>query len=67
MVDWEDELNYVALAHYKQAGEKLEKDLKNSLGICAKLHKATIILTIKCHLPWIGELGQPKPEEQVQA
>jgi hypothetical protein len=66
MTNWEGELNYVALANCQQAGEKLEKDLKNSLGICAKLHKATIILTIKCHLPQIGELGQPKLEEQVQ-
>jgi hypothetical protein len=58
MIDWESELNYVSLSNYQQIG-KNGKGFKNSLGICSKLHRETIILSIKCHLPQIGELGQP--------
>jgi len=45
--------------------KKARNYLKNSLGICTKLHKETITLSIKFRLPQIGELGQTKPDEQV--
>jgi hypothetical protein len=65
--DWEGEINYVSLDIFQQVVGNLEKELKNSLGICTKLHKSTIILTIKSHLPRIGDLGQLKSNEQVYA
>jgi hypothetical protein len=65
MTDWEAKLNYIVLDNCQQAREKLEKELKNSLVICAKIHKVAIILTFKGHLPRIEDLGQLKSNEQV--
>jgi hypothetical protein len=65
MIIWKSELNYMDLANYQQAREKLEKDLNNSLSICTKIHKAVMILSIKCHLPHISELCQLNSDEHV--
>jgi len=65
MNGWESELNYASLSNCQKIREKLERNLKNSLGICTKLHKEAIILFIKWSLPQIGKMGQPKPDEQL--
>jgi hypothetical protein len=66
MIDLGEKINCIAFDHYKQDGEKLEKELKNPLKICNKIHKVAIILTIKGHLSRIGDLGYPKLNEQVR-
>jgi hypothetical protein len=65
MTNWEAELNYIALDNFQKTWENIEKELKNSLPICAKIHKAAIILTFKSHLPRIEEIDQLKSDEQV--
>jgi hypothetical protein len=58
--EWERKVDYVSLDNFQQAGEKVEKDINNSLAICAQLHKETHILTHKGHLPLIEALGKMK-------
>jgi hypothetical protein len=50
MTGHEGELNYVSIANIQKEGVNFEKDLNNSLGICAKIQKESIILNIKCHI-----------------
>jgi hypothetical protein len=51
MTYWEGELNYISLTNFQGIGENLEKVLKNSMGIYAKLYKAVVIMAVKFHLP----------------
>jgi hypothetical protein len=66
--DWlESELNYASLSNCQKTGEKLERDLKNSLTICAMLHKATTIYQSNAIFPKLVShvnLGQMKKYRQ---
>jgi hypothetical protein len=65
MIEWESDLNYIALENCQQVGERLEKELKNiSLYVSNSIRQA-FILTHKGRLPQIKELRQPKSYKQV--
>jgi hypothetical protein len=59
MTSWEILLNYATFTNCKKTEERLERDLKKSLNICARLQKLAITLSIKFHFPQIGKLGKP--------
>lgn len=44
----------------------MEKDLRSSLNMCTMLHIVATTLATKCNLPQIGQLGKPRPDDQVQ-
>jgi hypothetical protein len=65
MIEWENDINYIALDNFPHVRENFERELNNFLTICTKLHKECFILTFKGHLALIGELGQPNSYDQV--
>jgi hypothetical protein len=63
--EWEMNFDYATLDHCQQAREKVEKETRNSLAICAQLHKVVHILMHKGNLPPIEALGKTKTDENI--
>jgi hypothetical protein len=63
--EWERKIDYASLDIYQQSGEKAEREINNSLAICAQLHKATHILTHKGNLPPVEALRKTKYDEHI--
>ena len=60
-------MNYTTIARAQSTRIKLEQDIEYSVGTCKWLYLLEDKLIEKCRLPKIGDLGNPRPTEQVFA
>ena len=67
MIEEEHRMNYAAIARAQSTGIKLEQDIEYSIDTCKRLYLLADKLIEKCRLPKIGDLGNPRPTEQVFA